>query len=146
VSSAVIVLFPAPGGPVMPIRLACPCFECRLPSISSMPGRWFSTMLTARASAAVLPRWKSPSSLSVATGKYSLLPLPHGGPGAAFVVGMIVPSNMQRSVNDKTRKLFTYSNAISLCVHPRDVGADVDVADSGHSGGSSPHPERDDVG
>src|SRR5687768_1541294 len=54
-----MVLFPAPGGPVRPIRRARPRLGCIAPSSASEPGRWFSTMLIARASAAFRPVRKS---------------------------------------------------------------------------------------
>src|SRR5688572_669336 len=59
-SCSVSVLFPAPGGPVIPVRCAPPrpSRPCSCDSTSSKPGRWFSTRLIARARAAVSPRSK----------------------------------------------------------------------------------------
>ena len=58
-SHVVSVLLPAPGGPVIPMRCARPMCRCIAASSTSLPARWFSTMLTARASAAFLPAPKS---------------------------------------------------------------------------------------
>ena len=66
VSRLVSVLFPAPGGPVNPMRQARPSRGCYAASNASKPGRRFSTMLTTRASAAARPAVKSPSSFSCA--------------------------------------------------------------------------------
>jgi hypothetical protein len=65
VRAVVIVLFPAPGGPVSPTRRARPTSGFSSPSSRSNPGRWFSTTLTARASAAALPARKSSSSRAI---------------------------------------------------------------------------------
>src|SRR5688572_19716622 len=53
--------FPAPGGPVIPMRRARPSVRCTPESRRSNPGRAFSTTEIARASAAVLPAVRSAS-------------------------------------------------------------------------------------
>src|SRR4029078_5079689 len=103
-------------------------------------------MLTARASAAALPPWKSASSFSVATGKYALLSLPHAGPGSALVIRVVVPCNMQCSMYDQTCQLFAHRNAIAPCIHPRHIRADVSVTNGGHSSSCRSHSERYDIG
>src|SRR5690242_13139811 len=54
ISRSVSVLFPAPGGPVMPTRRAAPRARraCAWLNTRSKPSRWFSTSVIARANAA----------------------------------------------------------------------------------------------
>jgi len=88
--SAVIVLLPAPGGPVRPMRLARPVRAWRDPSSSSNPSRWFSTMLTTRASAAGFPALKSSTRRLEDARKDPLLPEPHGRHSASCAQRMTV--------------------------------------------------------
>ena len=62
----VIVLLPAPGGPVIPIRRARPRSGCNAARSWAAPGRRFSTMLIARASAEDRRAAKSSSSFACA--------------------------------------------------------------------------------
>ena len=54
--------------------------------------------------------------------------------------------DMKGAVNYEARNLFSFADAQPLGVAPRDIRTDVDVADGGHAGSISPHPERDYVG
>ena len=82
-----------------------PELRMQTPSSSSIPGRWFSTMLTARASAALFRFSKSARSFSVAAGKNPFLSLPHVRLRSRFVVGMIVSRDVQSAVHDEPREL-----------------------------------------
>src|SRR5690606_37605562 len=62
ISAETSVDFPAPGGPVMPMRRARPSRACSAWSSARAPGRSFSTIEIARASAGLLPALKSSSS------------------------------------------------------------------------------------
>ena len=79
VIAVVIVLFPAPGGPVRPTRRARPSDGCSSASSRSKPGRWFSTIDTARARANGRPASKSARRRAIAGGAAA-------GAGAAGVV------------------------------------------------------------
>src|ERR1051325_5561554 len=73
---------PAPGGPVMPIRRACPRREWSVARSSSKPGRAFSTSEMARARAAVRPGARSARSGSGTNGRKGNRPCEERSGGA----------------------------------------------------------------
>jgi hypothetical protein len=137
---------PAPGGPVSPIRRARPVRAWREPSISSNPSRWFSTMLTTRASAADFPALKSSIRRLEDARKNPLLSAPHGRRCTSRARWMIVAENVKCSVNYKTQQLLSGRNALCLSVFPRDLGADVDVSHYGATSPDTAKPKRNYVG
>src|SRR4051812_36522416 len=144
--SAVMVLLPAPGGPVRPMRRARPVLGCNPPRICSKPSRWFSTMLTTRASAAGLPALKSSSTRSDDTRQNPFLLSPHWRLRARCAVGVIVTEHMKGAMDDKSQQLLVRRNSLAFGVCARDLGADVDVAHDRPPTTLAAERERDHVG
>src|SRR3954469_4087013 len=138
-----MVLLPAPGGPVSPTRRARPVRACRPPRISSNPSRWFSTMLTTRASAAGFPALKSARIRSNDAGKYSFLSPPHWRSDAPLTFGVVVSQHVQCPMHDQSQQLLSRWDSAVLCVLARDFRADVDVAEHGTALSNALEPERD---
>src|SRR5215210_5387487 len=124
-----MVLLPAPGGPVNPIRRALPVRGWSEPRISSKSGRWFSTMLTTRASAAGLRASKSSSRRSEDAGKDLLLTPPHRRSGARHSGRMLVSKDVQSAVHHQSQKLLSASDALPFRVGASDIGTNVDISD-----------------
>src|SRR4051812_30602282 len=141
-----MVLLPAPGGPVSPTRLARPVRGCSALRISSNPSRWFSTMLTTRASAAGFPASKSARIRSNDAGKYSFLSPPHRRSGALLTFGMVVSQHVQCPMHHQSQQLLSGWDSAALCVLARHLRADVDVAEHRPALSNALEPERDDVG
>src|SRR3954463_4605687 len=141
-----MVLLPAPGGPVSPTRRARPVRACRPPRISSNPSRWFSTMLTTRASAAGFPASKSARIRSNDAGKYSFLSPPHRRSGALLTFGMVVSQHVQCPMHHQSQQLLSGWDSAALCVLARHLRADVDVAEHRAALSNAVEPKRDDVG
>src|SRR4051812_4845366 len=138
-----MVLLPAPGGPVSPTRLARPVRGCRPPRISSNPSRWFSTMLTTRASAAGFPASKSARIRSNDAGKYSFLSPPHWRSGALLTFGMVVSQDVQCPMHHQSQQLFSGRNSTPLRVLARHLGTDVNVAEDRAALAGALEAERD---
>src|SRR4051812_23460589 len=129
-TKAVMLLFPAPGGPVSPIRRAWPVFECSDPRISSNPGRWFSTMLTTRANAASLPAWNSARSASEDTRENPFLPSPHRRRGPRGSLRMIVAEHVERPVDHEAQNFLARRYRLPFRIRPGDLGTNVDVSNN----------------
>src|SRR3990170_2490804 len=143
---AVIVLLPAPGGPVIPIRLARPVREWSDERICSKPSRWFSTMLTTRASAAGLPASKSASSRSEDTRENPLLFSPHRRRPAAGAFRMVVPEYVQRPMDHQAQNLFAGAHLLTARILARDLGTDINVPEYGPTSSDAAEAEGDHVG
>src|SRR3954468_21786943 len=141
-----MVLLPAPGGPVSPTRLARPVRGCSALRISSNPSRWFSTMLTTRASAAGFPASKSARIRSNDAGKYSFLSAPHWRSGALLTFGVVVSQHVQCPMHHQSQQLLSGRDSAALCVLARHLRADVDVAEHCAAFADALEAERDDVG
>src|SRR5438309_384282 len=84
-------------------------------------------MLTARASAGVLPASKSARSPSGKRGNDCLLCPPHRGRTSAFSLGMIVSEDVEHPVNDEPQSFFFHADTLSLRICPRNIRTNVDV-------------------
>src|SRR5688572_18451847 len=124
-----MVLLPAPGGPVKPIRFARPVRGCNDPRICSNPSRWFSTMLTTRASAAGFAALKSCIKRSEDTRENSLLSPPHRRVGAGLSGWMFMPEDVQCSVHHQSQDFLGQWHPLTLRVVASDFRTNVDVAD-----------------
>src|SRR5688500_3633396 len=142
-SSAVMVLLPAPGGPVSPIRRARPVRECSDERICSKPSRWFSTMLTTRARAADFPASKPASSFSDDTRENPLLPAPHLRLGARRSVRMLVAEHMEGPVNHEAEDLLSSHYTLPTRVVAGDLRTDINISNDGAALSDSSQAKRD---
>ncbi len=140
-----MVLLPAPGGPVSPIRRARPVRGCSDASICSNPSRWFSTMLTTRAKAAGFAALKSSIRRSEDTRENSLLSAPHRRCRARLARRMIMPQNVQCAVDYQSQHLFPDRNTLPLRVVASDFRTNVDIADDHTTFLGSAKAKGDDV-
>src|SRR6476661_4295537 len=111
------------------MRLARPVRGWSAPRMSSKPSRWFSTMLTTRASAAGFPALKSSSKRSEDAAKYPFLSPPHRRRGARQPGRMVVSEHVQSPMHDQPQQLLAGGDSLPLRILPGHFGADIDITD-----------------
>src|SRR6476661_6788845 len=127
------------------MRLARPVRGWSAPRISSNPSRWFSTMLTTRASAAGFPALKSSIRRLEDTCEYSLLFAPHPRRRSRRAGRMVVAEHVQSAVDDKPQQLLSGADALAPGVVASDLDANIYVADYGSAPSDPFQAERNHV-